>query len=232
MKTRFLLFLLFSVVLTACAQKNTQNEYGLKIVNDYKTYLANVAQNPNLELVEIKKAIPSVVLDIRYATTNNFMKQVMYKQARAFARKPVVEKLKLIQAELNKKGYGLKIYDGYRPYAVTVDFYEKSDDNARENSFVADPKKGSKHNRGCAVDLSIIDLKTGKDVPMPTPYDSFKAEASPTYNNLPANIIKNRDFLIDTMHAYGFKVISNEWWHFDFVGWENYYLMDIPFEKL
>lgn len=227
MKTPLLLLFL-AVSLQACAQQNAQNKYGLKVVNDYQQYKADVAKNPNLELVDIKKAIPSVVLDIRYATKDNFMKQVMYKQARAFARKPVVEKLKLIQAALKKDGYGLKIYDGYRPYAITVSFYQKASDK----NFVANPAKGSKHNRGCAVDLSIIDLKTGKDVPMPTPYDSFEAAAAPHYNNLPAHIIKNRDYLINTMQAHGFKVIYNEWWHFDFIGWQDYDLMDIPFEKL
>lgn len=228
MKRHLLLLLLITVCLSACAQNNAQNKYGLKIVNDFQTYKAALKKNPNLELVDIKKTIPSVVLDIRYATKNNFMQQVMYKQARAFARKPVVEKLKLIQASLRKKGYGLKIYDGYRPYAVTVSFYEKASDK----NFVANPSKGSKHNRGCAIDLSIIDLKTGKDVPMPTPYDSFEAAAAPHYTDLPPQIIKNRDFLINTMQANGFKVIYNEWWHFDFIGWQAYDLMDIPFEKL
>ncbi len=226
---KYIVFL-FSCILciNACAQKNAQNKYGLKVVNDFQAYKAEVAKNPNLELIDIKKAIPSIVLDIRYATKNNFMSQVMYKQARAFARKPVVERLKEIQAELKKKGYGLKIYDGYRPYAVTVSFYEKASDK----NFVANPAKGSKHNRGCAVDLSIIDLKTGKDVPMPTPYDSFEAAAAPHYTNLPEEVIRNRDFLISTMQAHGFKVIYNEWWHFDFIGWQDYDLMDIPFEKL
>jgi len=228
MKTNVLLLFLACLSFSSCAQKNAQNPYGLNVVNDYKIYKAAVAKNPNLELIEIKKAIPSVVLDIRYATRNNFMGQIMYKQARAFARRPVVEKLKLIQAELKKKGYGLKIFDAYRPYAVTVSFYEKASDK----NFVANPAKGSKHNRGCAVDLSIIDLKTGKDVPMPTPYDSFEAAAASKFTDLPPNIIKNRDFLISTMEAHGFKVIYNEWWHFDFLGWQDYDLMDIPFEKL
>jgi len=228
MKKRLLSILLLVICLSACAQNNAQNKYGLNIVSDFQSYKAAIAKNPNLELVEIKKAIPSVVLDIRYATKNNFMQQAMYKQARAFARKPVVEKLSIIQAALKKKGYGLKIYDGYRPYSVTVSFYQKASDK----NFVANPAKGSKHNRGCAVDLSIIDLKTGKDVPMPTPYDSFEAAAAPHYTDLPAHIIKNRDFLINTMQANGFKVIYNEWWHFDFIGWQAYDLMDIPFEKL
>ena len=219
-----LLLLLFGFALNVSAQ----NKYGLTIVNNYQEYKSAVSKKPELELVDIKKAIPSVVLDIRYATKNNFMGQVMYKQARAFARKPVVERLKKIQAELKKKGYGLKIFDAYRPYAITVSFYEKASDK----NFVANPAKGSKHNRGCAVDLSIVYLKTGKDVPMPTPYDSFEAAAAPDYKELPAQIIKNRDFLIETMQTHGFRVIHNEWWHFDFIGWQQYDLMDIPFEKL
>jgi len=221
-------FFLLTFSLTSCAQKNSQNPYGLSIINDFKSYKTDLKVNPNNELIEIKKAIPSVVLDIRYATKNNFMKEVMYNQPKAFARKPVVEQLKKIQAILNKKGYGLKIFDAYRPYAITVAFWERASDK----NFVANPAKGSKHNRGVAVDLTIIDLKTGKDVQMPTPYDSFEAAAAPHYNKLPAQVIKNRDFLIDTMQANGFKVIYNEWWHFDFNGWQNYNLMDIPFEKL
>lgn len=214
--------------LIANAQQSSQNPYGLSIVSDYQVYKAAYKGNPNQELVEIKKEIPSIVLDIRYATKNNFMKQVMYKQARAFARKPVVEKLKQIQQALRKKGYGLKIFDAYRPYAVTLAFYEKASDK----NFVANPAKGSKHNRGCAIDLTIISLKTGKDVPMPTPYDSFAPEAGANFTNLLPAIIKNRDFLITTMESYGFRVIENEWWHFDFIGWQDYELMDIPFEHL
>ncbi len=225
---KFLSALLIALSALSSYAQNEPNKHGLKVVNNYKLYQKDVAKNPDLELVEIKKAIPSVVLDIRYATTNNFMKEVMYRQPRAFARKPVVEKLKAIQAALNNDGYGLKIYDGYRPYDVTVLFYEKASDK----NFVANPAKGSKHNRGCAIDLSIIDLKTGKDVPMPTPYDSFEAAASATYEDLPAQIIKNRDYLIKMMEANGFKVLPHEWWHFDFIGWQNFDLMDIPFEKL
>lgn len=223
-----MLLFLVTLCFNSCAQNNVQNPYGLAIINTSADYKASVKANPNNELVDIKKAIPSIVLDIRYATKNNFMKQVMYKQARAFARKPVVQQLKVIQAELAKKGYGLKIFDAYRPYAITIAFYEKASDK----NFVANPAKGSKHNRGCAVDLTIIDLKTGKDVPMPTPYDSFAPEAAPHFNELPADIIKNRDFLIATMQAHGFKVIYNEWWHFDFIGWQDYDLMDVPFTAL
>ena len=200
----------------------------IKVTNSLAEYQAAVGKTPDKELVDIKKAIPDITLDIRYATANNFMKRVMYPEARAFARKPVVEQLKKIQQELRKKGYGLKIYDAYRPYAITVSFYQQASDK----NFVANPAKGSKHNRGCAVDLTLINYDTKEEIPMPTPYDSFAAEAAADYKNLPASVIENRDFLIKTMESHGFKVLHNEWWHFDFIGWQQYELLDIPFKHL
>lgn len=225
MKTKLLILFLF-VSFSASAQNGMRPK--LVVVNSYNQYLASVKTNPDNELVEIKKAIPNITLDIRYATKNNFMKQVMYKQARAFARKPVVASLKKIQQELNKKGYGLKIFDGYRPYATTVEFYKKASDK----NFVANPAKGSKHNRGCAVDLTLINLKTGKEIAMATPYDSFSAAAAANYEPVNQEVRKNRNFLIRIMKKYGLNVLKNEWWHYDFSGWQNYPLMNIPFEKL
>ncbi|MBB6237329.1 D-alanyl-D-alanine dipeptidase [Pedobacter sp. AK013] len=219
-------FVLFS--LFAIAQSTPIPKKKLVVVSSYNQYLTSIKTNSDNELIEIKKAIPNIKLDIRYATNNNFMQQVMYKQARAFARKPVVESLKKIQKELNKKGYGLKIFDGYRPYAVTVEFYKKASDK----NFVANPSKGSKHNRGCAVDLTLIDLKTGKEITMPTPYDSFLAAAAAKYKNVSPEAKKNRDFLIAIMGKYQMNVLENEWWHYDFSGWKKFDLMDIPFEKL
>ncbi|TCD11730.1 D-alanyl-D-alanine dipeptidase [Pedobacter frigidisoli] len=225
MKIKILITILsFSI----CAFAQTKPAKKLVVINSYNQYLASVKMNPNNELVEIKKAIPNIKLDIRYATKNNFMKKVMYKQVRAFARKPVVESLKKIQRELNKKGYGLKIFDGYRPYTITVAFYQKASDK----NFVANPAKGSKHNRGCAVDLTLINLKTGKEIPMPTPYDSFSAAAAANYEPVTPKIRKNRDFLISTMKKFNMNVLENEWWHYDFSNWQHYDLMDIPFEKL
>lgn len=225
MKNSILIFFL-CVSIPAFAQKSSTGKP--VVVNSFKQYLTSVKTNPDNELVEIKKVIPNIKLDIRYATKNNFMQQVMYKQARAFARKPVVEALKKIQKDLNKKGYGLKIFDGYRPYGITVEFYKKASDK----NFVANPAKGSKHNRGCAVDLTLINLKTGAEVPMPTPYDSFSAVAAANYQHVRPEIKKNRNFLISTMKKYGLNVLENEWWHYDFTGWQRYNLMDIPFEKL
>jgi len=223
-------YLIFFICFTFCAsaQDKVSPSKKLVVISSYSQYISSVKKNPNNELIEIKKAIPGIKLDIRYATTNNFMKQVMYKQARAFARKPVVASLKKIQAELRKKGYGLKIFDGYRPYAVTIAFYQKASDK----NFVANPAKGSKHNRGCAIDLTIINLKTGKDVVMATPYDSFSAAAAAHYMPVTPEVKKNRDFLIASMQKHNFTVLDNEWWHFDYNGWQNYDLMDIPFGKL
>ncbi|SDG87066.1 D-alanyl-D-alanine dipeptidase [Pedobacter terrae] len=223
-----LLALFFFLSIAVNAQNKPVTAKKLVVVSSYTQYQVSIKANPNNELIEIKKAIPSIRLDIRYATKNNFMRQIMYKQARAFARKPVVESLKKIQAALNKKGYGLKIFDGYRPYAITVEFYKKASDK----NFVANPAKGSKHNRGCAVDLTLINLKTGKELLMPTPYDSFSAAAAAKYENVSPEAKKNRDFLIAIMAKYRMNVLGNEWWHYDFSDWRNYDLMDIPFEKL
>lgn len=212
--------------LTAIAQK--PNKYGLAVINDFSEYQKSVSLNPDKQLIELKKFIPDLYLDIRYATKNNFTGQAVYKQPRAFARLPVAKALKNVQAELKKSGVGLKIFDGYRPYDVTVKFFEI----ATDKNFVANPKDGSRHNRGCAMDLTLVQLKTGKELAMPTPYDSFSPAAAANYNNLSADVIKNRSLLITVMEKNGFKVLDNEWWHFDFGGWRNFELMDIPFEQL
>jgi D-alanyl-D-alanine dipeptidase len=225
MKNLLLLFILLGFNETYSQPKNP---YGLDVINDHAAYKKSVELDKNKQLIEIKNRIPDIKLDIRYAGKNNFAKQAVYKQARAFARLPVVEALKNVQDELKISGYGLKIFDGYRPYSVTVKFF----DIASDKSFVANPKDGSRHNRGCAIDLTLIDLRTGKELEMPTPYDSFAAEAASDFNNLPANIIQNRKLLRDTMEKHGFRVLNNEWWHFDFIGWKNYELMDIAFEDL
>jgi D-alanyl-D-alanine dipeptidase len=223
---KILLFILLLVCLKSQAQQT--NPFGLLVINDLPAYKASVLADKNKELVEIKKFIPNLKLDIRYAGKNNFAKQAVYKQARAFARLPVVEALRKVQNELNRSGLGLKIFDGYRPYSVTVKFF----DIASDKSFVANPKDGSRHNRGCAIDLTLINLRTGKELDMPTPYDSFAPEAASDFNDLPPAVIQNRELLRSIMEKNGFRVLNNEWWHFDFNGWKSFELMDIPFENL
>lgn len=224
---RQMIFYLLSFILYP-AYAQTTNPYGLSIIDKKADYRKTVAADSNNRLVELKKYIRNITLDVRYATKNNFTGQAVYDQPRAFARLPVVRALQKIQAELNKKGLGLKIYDGYRPYSVTVKFFAI----ATNKAFVANPKQGSRHNRGCAVDVTLINLKTGKELRMPTGYDSFEPQASPDYADLPKDVKTNRDLLRRTMEKHGFSVIENEWWHFDFKGWQKYALMDIPFRQL
>ena len=206
---------------------SAQNKYGLKAttLSEYKTSLKS---NPDKELINLKEFIPNLVLDIRYATTNNFTGEKIYNLARAYARKPVAESLLKVQTELNKQGLGVKIFDAYRPYKATVKFYEVYHDT----TYVASPYRGSRHNRGCALDMTIINLKTGEELKMPTGYDSFKKEAWPTSVVSDPEVKKNRAMLINIMERNGFKVNSSEWWHFDFIGYQKYEVMDIDFEEL
>ena len=204
-----------------------QNKYGLKPTN-YAEYQATVKVNPNKELIDLEKFVPGLVLDIRYATTNNFTKEKIYNLSKAYARKPVAEALKKIQAELKKEGLGIKIFDAYRPYKATVKFYEVYHDT----TYVASPYRGSRHNRGCALDLTIVKLSNGEALTMPTEFDSFKKEAWPTSVVNDPVIKKNRTKLITVMEKHGFKVNSSEWWHFDFIGWKQYEVLDIDFEAL
>ena len=204
-----------------------QYKYGLTPTK-HADYLSGLSNNPKNELINLEKFIPGVVLDIRYATTNNFTKEKIYNLSRAYARKPVAESLKEAQEEFKKQGLGIKIFDAYRPYAATVKFYEVY----KDTTYVASPYRGSRHNRGCAIDMTIYDLKTGKDLPMPTEYDSFRKEAWPTTPVKDHVIKKNRDLIISVMEKHGFKVNSSEWWHFDFVGWQKFDVMDISFEEL
>ena len=179
-------------------------------------------------MVDLENFIPGIVLDIRYATTNNFTKEKIYNLAKAYARKPVAEALKKVQAYLSKQGLGVKIYDAYRPYKATVKFYEVYHDT----TYVASPYRGSRHNRGCALDMTIINLKTKQELKMPTDYDSFSKEAWPTTPISDPVARKNRELIINVMEEHGFKVNASEWWHFDFIGWRKFEVMDIDFEEL
>lgn len=204
-----------------------QYKYGLTPVT-LNQYQASLTSNPQNELVNLEAYIPELILDIRYATDNNFTKEKIYNLAKAYARKPVAEALRKAQVEFKKHGLGIKIFDAYRPYAATVKFYEVY----RDTTYVASPYRGSRHNRGCAIDMTIVDLKTKKDLPMPTEYDSFRKEAWPTTPVKDPAIKKNLELIISVMQKHGFKVNASEWWHFDFIGWQKFEVMDISFEAL
>ena len=195
-------------------------------VLDARAYRASVAANPELRLIDL--ATLGIPLDIRYATPNNFMKKALYPSARAFLRAPAAQALADVQRELASQGLGIKVFDAYRPYAVTVAMWEP----IQNPDYVADPKKGSRHNRGAAVDLTLIDLKTGAELAMPTPYDDFTPRAAQSFNDLPADALANRALLRDVMTKHGFDPLASEWWHFDFRGWEGFDLLDVGFDLI
>lgn len=181
------------------------------------------------DLVELVTLDKTIKLDIRYATDNNFVGKTVYAEARAFLQKPAAKALLRVHRKLKKQGFGLVIFDGYRPWSVTKLFWEVTPEDKRK--FVANPAKGSKHNRGCAVDLSIYDLKTGKLIPMPSGYDEFSERASPDYKGGTEQERANREMLRKMMEQEGFIVNPNEWWHFDYKDWEKYAIYDIPFSE-
>jgi D-alanyl-D-alanine dipeptidase len=182
------------------------------------------------DLVELIKLDKTIKLDIRYATANNFVGRAVYPEARAFLQKPAAEALLRVHKKLKKQKLGLVIFDGYRPWTITKLFWEVVREDQRK--FVANPATGSKHNRGCAVDLSIYDLKTGTLVEMPSGFDEFTERASPEYKGGTDLERKNRDLLRALMEAEGFVVNKNEWWHFDFKDWESYAIYDIAFSEI
>lgn len=198
------------------------------MVQDLHTYRATSTQNPDKELVDLTKVIPDIILDIRYATVHNFTNRKLYDKACAFARKPVAQALANAQREFKKRGVGIVVYDAYRPYSITKKMFEIYPDE----QYVANPAKGSRHNRGCAIDMGLINLTTKKILKMPTEYDSFQKEAWPRTPVKDPEARTNRSLIISVMEKHGFKVNASEWWHYDFTGWEKYELLDVTFEDL
>lgn len=218
--------LLFLIVACASAPTVPLNRYGLAVVPDLATYERIARSNPDKRLVDLSTlAIP---LDVRYATENNFMKKVLYPVAKSYLRAPAARALAEVQRELAPRGLGIKVFDAYRPYRVTEAMWEP----IKNPDYVADPAKGSRHNRGAAVDLTLIDLATGAELPMPTPYDDFTARASHDFTDLPADALANRALLREVMTKHGFDPLPSEWWHYDFRGWERFELMDVSLSEL
>ncbi len=218
-----------SLSIMGCKEKvDPRNPYGLDIVNTIEDYRISVEADSSNLMVDLESYIPGVVLDIRYATENNFTGKKIYTAPKAWLRKSAADSLLKIQQILSQEGLGIKVFDAYRPYAGTLYFYEVFGDT----TFVAAPWKGSIHNRGCAVDLTLINLATGEELPMPTPFDEFSEKASYHYKDLPEEVLANRDKLYKVMTENGFTYYEHEWWHFNIKGRDKYKLMDISFEDL
>jgi len=191
------------------------------VVQDRADYERAVRADADNQLVDLETL--DIPLDVRYATPNNFMKTTLYPVAKAYLRAPAARALVDVQRELAAQELGIKVFDAYRPYRVTVAMWEP----IKNPDYVADPAKGSRHNRGAAVDLTLIDLKTGAELAMPTPYDDFTSRAAHAFNELPEDVLKNRALLRDVMTKHGFEPLPSEWWHYDFGGWERFALMDV-----
>jgi len=182
------------------------------------------------DLIDVARLDPRIKLDIRYATTDNFLSTPVYTSARAYMQRPAAEALLLAQRDLLKQGYGLLIFDAYRPWYVTKMFWEATPPD--KHQFVADPSQGSRHNRGCAVDLSIYELATGREVPMTGVYDEMSERSYPTYTGGTAEQRAHRDLLRAAMEKQGFTVYETEWWHFDYRDWPHYAIQNTPFEQI
>jgi D-alanyl-D-alanine dipeptidase len=182
------------------------------------------------DLVEIAALDPAIHLDIRYAGSNNFLSTPVYTQAGAFMQRPAAEALIRALHKLQPLGYGLLIHDAYRPWYVTKIFWDATPPEGK--IFVADPQQGSKHNRGCAVDLTLYDLATGQPIEMPGLYDEMSPRSFPNFPGGTSLQRWHRDLLRRAMESEGFTVNEDEWWHFDYKDWKQYGILNVPFEKL
>lgn len=196
---------------------------GVKLPHEKGTFKSS-------DLVELAKLDPSFKLDVRYATDNNLVGRPVYTEAKVFLQRPAAESLVRVNKELKPLGYGLILFDGYRPWSVTKIFWDITPKDKKK--FVADPKEGSRHNRGCAIDLSLYELATGKEVKMTGEYDEMSERSYPDYKGGTEKQREMRDLLISKMEANGFKVYEFEWWHFDYKDWKSYRIENIPFKEI
>lgn len=181
-------------------------------------------------MLELIKLDNSIKLDIRYARSDNFVGRPVYDEARAFLQKDAAEALVRVHQKIRSKGFGLVIFDGYRPWSVTKIFWDVVEKHQRK--FVADPGFGSKHNRGCAVDLSLYEVDSGALALMPSDFDEFNEKAAPDYSGGTPKETANREFLRFNMESEGFTVNPKEWWHFDHKTWQQYEIYDLSFSEL
>jgi D-alanyl-D-alanine dipeptidase len=182
------------------------------------------------DLVELTVLEPGIRLDVKYARSDNFLGRPVYREARAFLQRPAAEAVARVHRKLAGKGFGLMVFDGYRPWAVTKAFWDATPEDKR--LFVADPMRGSRHNRGCSVDLTLYHLDTGRAADMGAGYDEMSPRSYVTWEGGTKEQVDRRDLLRGAMEREGFFVYPWEWWHFDFKDWRDYPLLDVPFEKL
>lgn len=225
----FWIVIFLSVWQVAVSQDTALNRYGPGVIDNVAAYKKSIAGRKGHVLVNLKNAIPNIVMDLRYADSNNFTRQKLYPPiSSSYLRKTAVLALAAAEADLNKMGLGLKIFDAYRPYAVTVKMWEL----VKDERYTADPKKGSAHNRGVAVDLTIINAVTKKEMEMGTGFDNFSDTAHHQFKALPLKVLQNRQLLKTVMEKHGFKALETEWWHYALPNIHEYPLLNLGFEEL
>ena len=224
------LWLIFLSSFESAAQNfKPLNRYGLYILEKAKEYKRLTEGNRPAAMVDIRSFLPTVLLDLRYSSANNFMKMPLYPKIQTtYLRLEAAERLKLVQDSLYVRGLGIKIFDAYRPYSVT----ERMWNMVQDDRYAADPKKGSGHNRGIAVDLTLIDLKTGIELEMGTGFDNFSDSAHHSFSLLPKHCYRNRNLLRSLMEANGFKALETEWWHYSLPNSVSFDLMNLSFAQL
>jgi zinc D-Ala-D-Ala dipeptidase len=228
--TRIMLIFILLIPFSSFSQQQITGKYGISYTASFKNYRKTVKADSNKLMIELKELIPEIVYDLRYATPDNFVKQPLYPVGtrHTFLRLPAAKALQTVEQELKEKGYGLKIYDAYRPYSVTIKFWEL----IKDERYVANPAKGSGHNRGLAVDLTLINLATGKELDMGTGFDNFTDTAHHTFTALPNNVLQNRNLLKEIMLKNGFQLFETEWWHYYWPNNRNYEVLDVSFKQL
>jgi len=226
---RITLLLLSTIYSNAHAQKIPSNKYGLQVVNKLSLYKKTAGSNESKRMEDISYRVPGIVIDLKYSSDKNFTGTPLYPQMiAAYARKAVTERIAVVQKQLNKKDLGLKIWDAYRPYSVTEKMWEL----VKDDRYAADPRKGSGHNRGVAIDLTIISLADNKELNMGSDFDNFTDTAHHNFDSIPAEVKANRKLLRELMEAAGFIALETEWWHYFLPDHKNYELLDLSFKEM
>jgi D-alanyl-D-alanine dipeptidase len=207
-------------------QTGTQSLTVIKDVNKFQ----EVVQADSTKGMVSLKTIPNIKLDLVYATNNNFTGSKLYpgKTSNTFLRLPAARAILALAKELAKDSLAIQIFDAYRPYKVTVKIWKL----VQDEKYAANPAKGSNHNRGTAIDLTLVDMRTGKMLPMGTDYDNFSQAAHHNFKDLPPEVLNNRKKLLTLMEKYGFEPIETEWWHYGWVDDRNYEVLDIDFQEM
>lgn len=199
----------------------------LKVVRNEREYLKKSSLNPALRMTDI--GFPGIVFDLKYATASNFTGQKLYPAIKnTYLRRDAATALWEVQRKLSERNLALKIFDAYRPYSISLKIWNL----VKDERYAANPAKGSSHNRGIAVDVTIVDAKTMRELDMGTGFDNFSDSAHHNFKALPDTILKNRKFLRDMMEEAGFKAIETEWWHYALADTEKYEILDLSFEQL